>query len=204
MQASEWKWGWVDVVERMGGHARKWVIHLYWSVVPFVHTTSSKPTLVRWAFIMSQCQRWNTLKHQCFAVQICLFQVKGCFDVKSFLFRSVCVCVSSEALFHCEEFAVQICVCVSSEALFQCEEFAVQISVGVSGERPFRCEDCGRGFIRWFTLKRHRQKHQGLVHFTCQVCGDAFSSRESLKRHRRVHTGESASVGSISIGQHWQ
>ena len=143
-----------------------------------------------------------------FAVQICVcvFQVKRCFNAKSLLFRSVCVCVcvSSETLFQCEEFAVQICVCVSSEALFQCEEFAVQISVGVSGERPFRCEDCGRGFIRWFTLKRHRQKHQGLVHFTCQVCGDAFSSRESLKRHRRVHTGESASVGSISIVQHWK
>ncbi|XP_064910990.1 zinc finger protein LOC728743 homolog isoform X1 [Columba livia] len=52
------------------------------------------------------------------------------------------------------------------------------------------CPECGRSFVLYDRLVKHRQNHRGRGPFRCDVCGKRFSLKTNLVTHQRIHTGE--------------
>ncbi|KAK3720049.1 hypothetical protein QZH41_015453, partial [Actinostola sp. cb2023] len=67
------------------------------------------------------------------------------------------------------------------------EEYAKQQNEKM---KKFKCEECGKAFIRNYTLQCHMLIHKGVKDFKCEVCDKEFTLMKHLQRHKLVHTGE--------------
>lgn len=56
--------------------------------------------------------------------------------------------------------------------------------------RAWLCPECGRSFVQYERLVKHRQNHRGRGPYRCDVCGKRFSLKTNLVTHQRIHTGE--------------
>ncbi|XP_036616355.1 zinc finger protein 664-like [Trichosurus vulpecula] len=57
-------------------------------------------------------------------------------------------------------------------------------------ERPFVCGECGQRFRLKQILVSHQRTHVGERPYCCPQCGKCFSQKHHLRSHHRVHTGE--------------
>lgn len=56
--------------------------------------------------------------------------------------------------------------------------------------KKFKCDECGKAFIRNYTLQCHKLIHTGVKEHKCTECGKEFTLLKHLQRHQLVHTGE--------------
>jgi len=56
--------------------------------------------------------------------------------------------------------------------------------------KKFKCDECGKAFIRNYTLQCHKLIHTGVKEHKCEECGKEFTLLKHLQRHQLVHTGE--------------
>lgn len=56
--------------------------------------------------------------------------------------------------------------------------------------KKFKCDECGKAFIRNYTLQCHKLIHTGIKEHKCAECGKEFTLLKHLQRHQLVHTGE--------------
>lgn len=56
--------------------------------------------------------------------------------------------------------------------------------------KKFKCDECGKAFIRNYTLQCHKLIHTGVKEHKCAECGKEFTLLKHLQRHQLVHTGE--------------
>jgi KRAB domain-containing zinc finger protein len=113
--------------------------------------------------------------------------------------------------FHCSE----------CSATFKSKHHLISHSVIHSDEKPFSCElcdntfklsqskfshmkthikdrkpthfcpECGKGFLKGQTLKKHIPLHSGLKNFTCVICDKMFSQEINMKTHiATVHAND--------------
>ncbi|XP_030368849.1 uncharacterized protein LOC115619958 [Scaptodrosophila lebanonensis] len=54
-------------------------------------------------------------------------------------------------------------------------------------ERPFKCDLCPKDFRKKFELNDHMNGHLNIRNKVCPTCGKNFVSYSSLSRHRRLH-----------------
>lgn len=55
------------------------------------------------------------------------------------------------------------------------------------GDAPYRCDKrgCGKKFIDWSLMQKHRRKHEGKFDFKCEYCGKGYVQRKTLNQHLR-------------------
>ncbi|NXY91772.1 ZNF84 protein, partial [Alcedo cyanopectus] len=53
--------------------------------------------------------------------------------------------------------------------------------------RAWLCPECGRSFVQYDRLAKHRQNHRGRGPYRCDVCGKRFSLKTNLVTHQRIH-----------------
>lgn len=59
----------------------------------------------------------------------------------------------------------------------------------VQKQETFKCRDCGKEFLRFYDMNRHKLTHSNKQPHKCQRCGRSFARADALMRHQRPENG---------------
>lgn len=56
-------------------------------------------------------------------------------------------------------------------------------------QETFKCRDCGKEFLRFYDMNRHKLTHSNKKPHKCPRCGRSFARADALMRHQRPENG---------------